>query len=162
MRSSWPEADIRMPVSTGRVSSREAERATREIVCTKASAGSAMRVSGEGVGSVGKSSARSVRRWKVAGPQISSTSCSALRSSSVSCSAGSERATSSSSRAGSTAAPGRVDLGLERDAQADLHVGGAQLGRGVAVGGDHHAGERLHGAARRGHARDGLQLRQQL
>ena len=72
-----------MPVSTGRVSSREAERATREIVSTKASAGSAIRVSGDGSGSVGKSSARSVRRWKVAGPEISSTSCSAARSSSV-------------------------------------------------------------------------------
>ena len=43
-----------MPVRTGRVSSREAERATREIVCTNASAGSAIRVSGEGEGSVGE------------------------------------------------------------------------------------------------------------
>ena len=54
-------------MSTGRVSSREAERATRETVCTKASVGSVTRVSGAGCGSVGKSSARSVRRWKVVG-----------------------------------------------------------------------------------------------
>ncbi len=99
---------MRMPVRTGRVSSREAERATREIVSTNASVGSVTRVSGDGEGSVGKSSARSVRRWKVVAPQISSTSCSALRSSIVSCSPDSERTTSSSSRAGSTAAPGRA------------------------------------------------------
>ena len=112
MRSSWPEADISIPVSTGRVSSREAERATRVTVSTNASSGKAMRVSGEGSGNVGKSSARSVRRWKVAGPEINSTSCSALRSSSVSSSAGSARATSSSSRAGSTALPGRETSAL--------------------------------------------------
>ena len=62
MRSSCPEADIRMPVSTGLVSSREAERATRTIVSTKASVGSATRDSVDGEGSDGKSSARSVRR----------------------------------------------------------------------------------------------------
>ena len=107
IRSSCPDADIRMPVSTGRVSSREADRATRAIVCTNASVGSATRPSAEGAGSLGKSSARSVRRWKVAGPQISSTSCSAARSSSVTVSEDSERATSSSRRAGSTADPGR-------------------------------------------------------
>ncbi len=62
IRSCCAEADIRMPVSTGRVSSREAERATWETVCTNASVGSVMRVSGEGAGRVGKSSERSVRR----------------------------------------------------------------------------------------------------
>ena len=39
-----------MPVSTGRVSSREAERATRAIVCTNASAGSTTRGLGDGDG----------------------------------------------------------------------------------------------------------------
>ncbi len=112
MRSSAPEAEIRIPVSTGRVSSREAERATREIVSTKAPAESLTRDSPPGSGSDGKSSARSVRRWNVVGPQISSMSCSAPRSSIVSCSAGSERATSRSSRAGSTAAPGRATSAL--------------------------------------------------
>ncbi len=112
MRSSCPDADMRMPVSTGRVSSREAERATRLTVCTNASAGSTTRVSGDGGGSDGKSSARSVRRWKVVGPQMISTSCSALRSSIVSVSDGSERATSSSRRAGSTTDPGRATSAL--------------------------------------------------
>ncbi len=49
-----PTADIRMPVSTGRVSSREAERATRETVCTNASAGSETRVSADGSGRRGE------------------------------------------------------------------------------------------------------------
>ena len=62
MRSSCAEADMRIPVRTGRVSSREAERATREIVCVSASAGNVRRVSGYGSGRVGKSSPRSVRR----------------------------------------------------------------------------------------------------
>ena len=97
-----------MPVSTGRVSSREAERATRVIVSTKAVAGSVTRASSVGSGSDGKSSARNVRRWNVVGPQRSSTSCSAVRSSIVTVSPGSDRATSRSSRAGSTAAPGRA------------------------------------------------------
>ena len=51
---------MRIPVRTGRVSSREAERATREIVCVSASAGNVRRVSGYGSGRVGKSSPRSV------------------------------------------------------------------------------------------------------
>ena len=162
MRSSCPEADIRMPVSTGRVSSREAERATREIVCTNASAGSVIRVSAVGLGSVGKSSVRSVRRWKVAGPQISSTSCSALRSSIVSSSAGSERATSSSRRAGSTAEPGLATSAFSGTRRPISMSVAKQLGRGVRRGGDHHAGQRLHGAARRRDPCDGLQLGQQL
>ena len=52
------------------------------------------------------------------------------------------------------------DLALERDAEPDLHVGGAQLDAPVA--GDHlDAGERLDGAARAGRAGDGLELREQ-
>src|SRR3954453_1156723 len=39
MRSSSPAADTRMPVRMGRVSSREAERATRAMVSVKAGAG---------------------------------------------------------------------------------------------------------------------------
>ena len=72
-----------MPVSTGRVSSREAERATRATVSTNASAGSVMRVSAVRR----RERAGSPRRAACAGgrsprPQISSTSCSAARSSS--------------------------------------------------------------------------------
>jgi hypothetical protein len=52
-------------------------------------------------------------------------------------------------------------LAVERDAQADLHVGGAQFDRAVARL-DVHAGQRLHGAAGGGGAGDGLQLREQL
>ena len=46
--------------------------------------------------------------WNVAAPATISTSCSAVRSSSVTVSPGSERTTSTSSRAGSTTAPSRT------------------------------------------------------
>ena len=62
MRSSVPDADISTPVRTGRVSSRDAERATRAIVCVSASVGKLMREPSSGRGSLGKSSARSTRR----------------------------------------------------------------------------------------------------
>ena len=95
--------------------------------------------------------------WKVAEPEVSSTSCSAARSSSVSSSAG-QRADDVDQQArrqddGALA----DDLALERDAEPDLHVGGAQLDP-VARGLDLHAGQRLHGAAGGGRAGDGLKL----
>ena len=107
MRSSLPLAVTRTPVRCGRVSSREAARATRAIVSTNAAAGTVMLPSAGGSGSFGKSSVGSVRRWNFAGPDITSTSCSALRYSSVRSSFGNERTTSSSSRPGTTAWPGR-------------------------------------------------------
>ena len=116
-----------MPVRIGRVSSREAERATLAIVSTNAGAGIVTTWSPPGSGSGGKSSARSVRRWNVAVPATISTSCSAGRSSSETSPPGSWRTTSSSRRAGRTTCPSRSTVGLERDAQADLHVGRAQL-----------------------------------
>ena len=97
-----------MPVRTGRVSSREAERATLATVATNACAGTWTRPSSSGSGKGGKSSRRSVRMWNVALPATISTSCSALRSSSETLSPGSERTTSTSSRAGRTTAPSRT------------------------------------------------------
>ena len=96
----------------GRVSSREAERATRLIVSTNAAAGTSTTFSPPGSGSGGKSSARSVRMWKVAEPETTSTSCSAGRSSNVASVPGSERATSSMRRAGSTTVPSRSTSAL--------------------------------------------------
>ncbi len=127
MRSSGPEAEIRIPVRTGRVSSREAERATREIVSTNASAGSLTRESPPGSGSDGKSSARSVRRWKVVGPQISSTSCSAARSSIVSCVRRQRAGDVEEQPRRQHRCAGTRDLRVQRRAKADLHVGGEQL-----------------------------------
>ena len=75
IRSSSPSAETRMPVRIGRVSSREAERATLAIVSTNAGAGIDDLGSPPGSGSGGKSSARSVRRWKRAVPATISTSC---------------------------------------------------------------------------------------
>jgi len=105
IRSSRSVAETRIPVSTGRVSSREADPATFSAVSTKAPTGTETPSSELGSGNGGKSSARSVRMWKVAPPEISSTSCSAARSSSETSAAGSERTTSSSSRAGRTTVP---------------------------------------------------------
>ena len=57
---------------------------------------------------------------------------------------------------------GLSDLGEQWHAQADLGVGGLQLGLRVGVGTQHDAGERLDGAARRGDAGDGLELGQEI
>ena len=149
-----------MPVSTGRVSSRDAARATLRTVSTSAGPGTSSRSSPSGSGSGGKSSRRRVRMWNVAEPEVSSTSCSAARSSSVSSSAGSERTTSTRSRAGQDDGALADDLSFERHAQPDLHVGGAELDRAV-LRLDLHAGERLHGAAGGGGTGDGLQLGEQ-
>ena len=108
IRSSRSDAETRIPVSTGRVSSREAEPATLSAVSTNAPTGTETPSSALGSGNGGKSSVRSVRMWNVAPPEISSTSCSAERSSSETSAAGSERTTSSSSRAGSTTTPSRT------------------------------------------------------
>ena len=100
-------AETRTPVRIGRVSSREAERETRAIVSVNAAAGTTTVVSPPGSGSIGKSSPRSVRRWNVALPATSSTSCCSGRSSMLTVGPGSRRTTSSSSRAGRTTSPGR-------------------------------------------------------
>ena len=145
-----------MPVSTGRVSSRDAERATLSTVSTNAAPGTSTR-SPSGSGNGGKSSERSVRMWNVAEPPTISTSCSVGRSSSVTSSPGSARTTSTTRRAGRTTEPSRTTSPFERDAQADLHVGGAQFD--PALRSEHlDSGERLHGAARGRSARDGLKL----
>ena len=113
MRSSWPDAVTRMPVRMGRVSSREALRWTRVIVSTKAPAGTETTASPPASGKGGKSSARSVRMWKVAEPETISTSCSLGRCSSDTRSPGSARMTSSSRRAGRTTVPSRLTSAVE-------------------------------------------------
>ena len=108
IRSSSPEAETRIPVRIGRVSSLDAERATWPTVSTNAAAGIWTTESPPGAGSGGKSSARSVRRWKRAVAEMISTSPSEGRSSSETSEPGSCRATSSSRRAGRTTSPGRA------------------------------------------------------
>ena len=66
----------------------------------------------------------------MAEPQISSTSCSAVRSSNVSWSAGRDADDVEEQPRRQDHGAGALDLGGQRDAQADLHVGGQQLGRG--------------------------------
>ena len=150
-----------MPVSTGRVSSCEAEFATFRIVSTNACAGTRTAPPSSGSGKGGKSSLRSVRMWNVALPAGSSTSCSAARSSSVTVgpTANADDVDQQPSRQDDGALA--LDLRRERDAQADLHVGCAQLDAGAA-GEDLDAGQRLDRAACGGDAADGLELGEQL
>ncbi len=61
MRTSLPDAETRMPVRTGRVSSRDAEPETLVAVSTNASSGSEIADEGSSSGKGGKSSARRVR-----------------------------------------------------------------------------------------------------
>ena len=119
-----------MPVSTGRVSSREAEPATLSAVETNASAGSSTDESGSGSGNGGKSSPRSVRMWNVAlpgddldvllgGAQLERDVLGGQRAHDVD---------DQARRQDDRALAG--DLGLERNPQADVHVGGAQFAAG--------------------------------
>ena len=145
-----------MPVSTGRVSSREAERATLLHGLDERVAGDedaialglrerrevlrAQRADVEGRGAaddlhvlLGRAQ---LERDLVAGQRADDVDDQARRQD--------DRALTD-------------DLALERDAQADLHVGGAELDR--AAGGEHlHSGQRLDGAARGCRARNRLQL----
>ena len=134
------------------------------IVSTNAGAGIATTWSPPGSGSGGKSSVRSVRMWKRAVPPTISTSCSVGRSSSDTVAAAQRAHDVEQQPRRQHDRPGALDLAVQRDAQADLHVGGAEFDAAVAVaaGRDLHAGQRLHRAARGGHARDGLQLGEQL
>ena len=98
--------------------------------------------------------------WNVAAPATISTSCSAL--------AQLERDAVAGQRADDVHEQPRRehdgalahDLAGERDAQADLHVGGPQLDA-VRAGDDLDAGEGLHGAPRRRGAGHGLELGEQ-
>ncbi len=147
MRSSLPLAVTSTPVRCGRVSSREAARATRPIMSTKAPAGTVKPPSAGASGSFGKSSAGSVRRWNFAGPETTSTSCCELRYSSVRSSFGRERTTSSSRRPGTTAWPPLDSSARDGYADTELHVGRLELGVAV-LDPDEHSGERLDGASR--------------
>ncbi len=158
IRSSRPLAVTSTPVRCGRVSSREAARATRAIVSTNAWVGTVSTPSVGASGSFGKSSWGSVRRWKRAWPDVTSTSCCALRYSSVisSFGQGAGHVQQQPARHHGLARRGRI--GLEPDAQAQLHVGGLELGASL-LHADQHAGEGLDGAAggsrAHGHAKAG-------
>ena len=112
-------------MSTGRVSSREAEPATLSAVATNVSAGSEIALSGSGSGNGGKSSARSVRMWKVALPetQLDVLLGRAQLERDLRRGQRADDVEQQPSREHDDALAG--DLGLERDAQADVHVGRA-------------------------------------
>ena len=88
----------------------------------------------------------SVRRWNFAGPDTTSTSCSALRYSSVRSSFGKRADDVEQQAAGDDGLAGGRVGGLERHAHAELHVGGLELGRAV-LHAEEDAGERGNGTA---------------
>ena len=102
---SSPLALTRTPVSTGRMSSRDAARATTSTVSAIAWAGIVSGCS-PSAGNFGKSSAGRIRRWKLEPPLRISTSRSDSRSSSWTDSSPSERESSASRRPGRRTEPG--------------------------------------------------------
>ena len=114
-----------------------------------------------GSGSGGKSSARSVRMWNFAVPATTSTSCSAGRSSSETSPAG-QLARDVEQQAGGEDDGARRARRRPRAARAGRPPCRWRAAARPSLGGDLHAGERLHGAARRRDAGDGLQLSEQL
>ena len=161
IRSSLSDADTRMPVRTGRVSSREAERATFSTVSTNAGArhldaAVALRLRERREvleaqrADVERRGARDDLDVLLGGAQLERHRVAGQRADDVD-----EQPRRQHDGAVAD------DLALERDAEADLHVGGAQLD-GAALGGQLDAGERLDGAAGGGRAGHGLQLREQV
>ena len=142
-----------MPVRIGRVSSREAERATLPIVSTNASAGSVDHGVAAGVGErrevLGAERADVERRGAGDDLDVLLGGAQLERDLVATGARGRRRAVR---RAGRTTRALALDLRLERDAQADLHVRGAQLD-GAVLGGQLDAGERLDGRAWKRRAR---------
>ena len=145
-----------MPVSTGRVSSREAERATFSTVSTNAGAGHRHPLA---LGLRERREVLRAQRADVEGrgagedldvllgrPQLERHLVPGERADDVDYQA-----------AGEHDAALAHHLALERDAQADLHVRGAQLDS-IRTGEELNAGQRLHGAAGGGRAGHGLEL----
>ena len=151
MRSSLPEAVTRTPVRWGRVSSREADRATRAMVSTKALAGTVSTPSSGASGSLGKSSGGSVRRWKRAEPETTSTSCwvGAMLEGQLVLWKRTDHIEQEPARDNDD--PRRGLHRLQPDADAHLHVGRLQLGAAF-LHTDQHPGQRLNRAAGRGAA----------
>ena len=142
--SSSPSAVTRTPVRTGRASSREAARATRSIVSCSASAGSSTGSPSDS-GKRGKSSAGRVRRWKLRGAGGDLDVALGLAQLERHRPVGERAGDLDQQPAGQDDGAGALDLALEADVEAELHVGGAQAG--LAVGGDQDPGERLEGGA---------------
>ena len=146
MRSSRPLAVTRTPVRWGRVSSREAARATRAIVSTNAWVGT---VSTPVVGRLGQLREVLLGKRAQVEARLAGRDLDVLLRAAVL-----ERDLVLGQRAGHVEqqAPGdnRLARGrrvrLERDAQAKLHVGRLQLG-GALLYADEHAGKGLDGAA---------------
>ncbi len=145
---SEPLAATKTPVSTGRMSSREAARATRSMLAPSSLAGIFSPGSSPGVGSFGKSSAGRTRRWKLELPLRISTSCSASRNSISTVESASERATSASNRPGSSTDPSASTSAASVVSNPMSRSVAESVTRPVG-GGDEDAGEGLGRGARR-------------
>ena len=156
-----PDAETRMPVSTGRVSSREAEPATFSAVVTKASAGSEI----DGRGSSAQGTAGSPRRE---GCGCGRSRCpTRARRPARRCAARARRRRPAargrrraSSRAGSTTTPSRstsASSGTRRPTSMSV----ARSSQPSAPADELDAGERLDRAAGGGDSAHGLQLGEQ-
>ena len=150
-----------MPVRIGRVSSREAERATRAMVSVNACAGIDDDLVAAGLGQRGEvlGAQRADVEARGAGDDLDVLLRRAQLERDV---AVRQLADHVEQQAGGKDDRARCARPrVERDAEGDLHVGGAQLDVPSSAR-DLDAGERLDGTAGRRDARDDLQLVQQL
>ena len=147
----------RMPVRTGRLSSRDALRPTREIVSTSASRSTECSASDSTSGRRGKSSAEYVCSRYVAVPDVTTTAASSGRCSIETSLSGSERAMSSRRRPWNHHGSLARDLRVDRAPQRNLHVGGGEV-QPAGFGAQLDASEHEHRGARRDTSCDGRQL----
>jgi len=153
MRSSAPVADTRMPVRIGRVSSRDRldERRGRHVDDVLAAGlGQWREVLGAQRADVERRRAADDLDVLLGRAQLERRAVAGQRARDLEHQPG-----------GEDDGPFAFDGGREGHAQADLHVGGAQLGA-VGTGTELDAGQRLDGAAGRGDARDDAELRKEV
>ena len=160
MRSVCPSIDTRMPVSTGRVSSREAAFATRSTVAEITAASSVAVCSGSSSGRRGKSWAGRVRMLNDARSEVMLAPEPSAAASSVTVSPSATRTTSSSRRAGKSSEPGWSIEAAVVDVSAISVSVAARLQRSV-LSVQQNASERRDGGTCRGCTRDELELGQQ-
>ena len=150
----------RMPVSTGRDSSREADRATRSTVSSSASRSIECSCAST-AGSRGKSSALKTFRRELYGPETICTVPSSGRYSIVTSLSGSSRASSTSGLPGMTTAPSPSTCASSVvRSESSMSVAASVIVPPSAREQD--PGEHLDGAAGRDGARDEAELRDEL
>ena len=149
-------AATKTPVSTGRMSSREAARATRSML-GRAPRPASQVGSPAAAGSFGKSSAGSTRRWKLRAAAVDLDVVLGLARLDLHLASPSERATSASSRPGRRAVPSSSTSASSVVSQAEVEIGGGERQLAPA-GGEENAREGLGGGAGGYGSRDDREL----